>query len=137
MGVEGSLVPTDLGGGRSRRKSWFGDQGGDAASTSGGKGNEGGQHQLQSATNPNSRVRRGSLVTAPGSGSNVDNQHGGEGATKRLREQVKVIEGCKIEINLRLQVMQKPSREAQKSFTWDATVGPAISVDANAGQPRK
>ena len=33
--------------------------------------------------------------------------------------------------------MQKPSREAQKSFTWDATVGPAIHVDANPGPTRK
>ena len=128
-------MPSDLAGGRSRRKSWFGEQGGDGASISGGKSMEGGQHQLQNATNHNSRVRRGSLVTAPE--SDVDNQHGGEGATKRLREQVKVIEGCKREINFGLQVMQKPSREAQKSFTWDATVGPAISVDANAGQQRK
>ena len=33
--------------------------------------------------------------------------------------------------------MQKARREAQKSFTWDATVGPAIPADPNAGQPRK
>ena len=33
--------------------------------------------------------------------------------------------------------MQKPSREAQKSFTWDASVGSGTSVDANAVQQRK
>jgi len=121
VGFEGSLVPTDLVLAKGRRKSWFVDLGkGDAALTgSGGKSGEGAQDQLlQNGTNPSSRVRRVSLVT------DVEKlQPGGEAAMKRLREQV--------------EVMQKPSREAQKSFTWDATVGPGISVDANAGQPRK
>jgi len=112
-------VSTDLVGGvrAGRRKSWFGDQVGDASM----KSSEG-VAQHPGATNTNSRVRRGSLLTAPAS-SDVSNQHGGEGVPKRLKEQV--------------EVMQKPSREAQKSFTWDSTVGPAISVDANAVQPRK
>ena len=40
-------------------------------------------------------------------------------------------------VHVHQQVMQKPSREAQKSFTWDASVGPAIHVDANPGPTRK
>ena len=128
-------MPTDSGGGRGRRKSSVGEQAGDAGSITGGRSSDG---ELQkSAINPNSRVRRSSLVAAPASGSDVANQHGGEGVTKRLREQVEVRGGCQRENDLCLQVMQKPSREAQKSFTWDATVGPAIAVDPNAGQPRK
>ena len=83
-------MPTDSGGGRSRRKSSVGEQVGDAGSTSGGKSSEGAQQQ--SATNPNSRVRRSSLVSKPASGSDVANQHGWEGVTKGLREQVKVKE---------------------------------------------
>ena len=90
MGVEGSLVPTDSGGGRGRRKSSVGEQVGDAGSTSGGKSSEGAQQQ--SAANPNSRVRRSSLVSKPASGSDVGNQHGWERVTKGLREQVKVKE---------------------------------------------
>ena len=82
-------MPTDLAGGKGRRKSWFGDLGaGDAASTgSGGKSGEGAQAQLQNGSNPNSRVRRGSLVT------DVDNLQGGEAAAKRLKEQVEVCNG--------------------------------------------
>ena len=88
MGVEGSLVPTDLVGGvrAGRRKSWFGDQVGDASM----KSSEG-VAQHQGATNTHSRVRRGSLVTTPAS-SDVSNQHGGEGVPKRLKEQVDVKE---------------------------------------------
>ena len=90
MGVEGSLVPTDCGGGRGRRKSSVGEQVGDAGSITGGRSSEG---ELQKSTiNPNSRVRRSSLVAAPASGSDVANQHGWEGVTKGLREQVKVKE---------------------------------------------
>ena len=99
VGVEGSLVPTDFALGKGRRKSWFGDLGaGDAASTgSGGKSGEGAQPQLLNGSNPNSRVRRGSLVT------DVDNLQGGEAATKRLKEQVEVSvmnTGCKRETHL-------------------------------------
>ena len=131
-------MPTDLAGSRARRKSWFGDLGGgDAALTgSGGKSGEGAQPQLQNGSNPNSRVRRDSLV------ADVDNLQWGEAATKRLKEQVEVsvmyTRVQKRNPSPIFQVMQKPSREAQKSFTWDATVGPRISVDGNGGQlPRK
>ena len=79
VGVEGSLVPTDLAG-RGRRKSWVGEVGEGVSSGEGGQQGSSG------------RVRRGSLV-ATESGWDVDNHQGGEGGSKRLREQVQVMQG--------------------------------------------
>ena len=79
VGVEGSLVPTDLAG-RGRRKSWVGEVGEGVSSGEGGQQGSSG------------RVRRGSLV-ATESGWDVDNHQGGEGGSKRLRDQVQVMQG--------------------------------------------
>ena len=82
VGVEGSLVPTDLAG-RGRRKSWVGEVGEVSPASSSGEGGQQGS---------SGRVRRGSLV-ATESGWDVDNHQGGEGGSKRLREQVQVMQG--------------------------------------------
>ena len=84
VGVEGCLVPTDLAG-RGRRKSWVG-EGGEVWPASGVSSGEGGQQ------GSSGRVRRGSLV-ATESGWDVDNHQGGEGGSKRLRDQVQVMQG--------------------------------------------
>ena len=84
VGVEGSLVPTDLAG-RGRRKSWVGEVG-EVWPASGVSSGEGGQQ------GSSGRVRRGSLV-ATESGWDVDNHQGGEGGSKRLRDQVQVMQG--------------------------------------------
>ena len=72
-------MPTDLAG-RGRRKSWVGEVGEVASGVSSGEGGQQG------------RVRRGSLV-ATESGWDVDNHQGGEGGSKRLRDQVQVMQG--------------------------------------------
>ena len=82
VGVEGSLVPTDLAG-RGRRKSWVGEVGEVGEGVSSGEGGQQGS---------SGRVRRGSLV-ATESGWDVDNHQGGEGGSKRLRDQVQVMQG--------------------------------------------
>ena len=82
VGVEGSLVPTDLAG-RGRRKSWVGEVGEVSSGVSSGEGGQQGS---------SGRVRRGSLV-ATESGWDVDNHQGGEGGSKRLRDQVQVMQG--------------------------------------------
>ena len=74
-------MPTDLAG-RGRRKSWVGEVG----EVSGVSSGEGGQQ------GSSGRVRRGSLV-ATESGWDVDNHQGGEGGSKRLRDQVQVMQG--------------------------------------------